>query len=73
MERGIKMFSYTRVKMKPEQVAGSPSVEFWQAVDDLKKAEYNFQNATPEYFDIANAALTAARAKVNAFSAWVKE
>lgn len=67
------MFGYKRVKIEPTRPADITTIEFWKAMDDLKKAEYNFQNATPEYFDVANATLTAARERVNAFSAWVKE
>lgn len=64
---------YRKVKIEPTKRLTASVVEFWKAMDDLKQAEYNFQNATPEYFDVANATLTAARERVNAFSMWVKE
>ena len=40
--------------------------EFVLAKRELELAEINFNNAEPEYFESANAMLTAAREKMNA-------
>ena len=50
------------VELTPYEVAVK---EFHMATAACRHAEANFHNAFPEYFDIANQELTAARARVD--------
>ncbi len=41
--------------------------EYREALENFRKAKMNFDNADPEYFEIANSELTAASKRLNIF------
>lgn len=63
------MFNYKKVDITPSATDFSRT-EFQKAMADLKAAERNFENADAEYFETANAELSAAKEKLNAFFKW---
>lgn len=52
-----------RAEVEPEIMTN----EYFEALRALNRARENFDNAEPEFFEAANAELTAAMERVNAF------
>lgn len=64
------MIKMAKQKVKSEFEVGVDS--FFAAADALRQAQSNFNNADPEYFEIANAELTIAKENFDIIAKKVK-